>query len=293
MELYGYEFVRESDLKHHGILGQRWGKKNGPPYPLDAKDHSSSEQKAGWRKSLDKSGAKGFKLTPGQKKAALIGASIVAAGLVGYGLYKTGALDSIGNYVKNGKEVLDTGFGNSNHRIIGRHRNDVDTKMVHRINRANRNSPGGRMNCFHTTTAYVLNAVLGKNVTALPYDGIDEISGLTGIGRDYHIFNSIFDGLNIHECPKDESMYDMFKSLKDGSTGVIHIRAGGVGHYINYEKTLNGEITVIDPQTDRITGISEYVSSGRYSPWRVIDCSNATLKPNAGEILKYMVKGFK
>lgn len=40
-------------LCHHGILGQRWGKKNGPPYPLGAGDHSASEKKAGWRKSLD------------------------------------------------------------------------------------------------------------------------------------------------------------------------------------------------------------------------------------------------
>lgn len=42
-----------TELCHHGILGQRWGKKNGPPYPLDAEDHSSSEKKAGWRKSID------------------------------------------------------------------------------------------------------------------------------------------------------------------------------------------------------------------------------------------------
>jgi hypothetical protein len=33
-------------LEHHGILGQKWGKKNGPPYPLDASDHSDSEKKA-------------------------------------------------------------------------------------------------------------------------------------------------------------------------------------------------------------------------------------------------------
>ena len=40
-------------LKHHGILGQQWGKRNGPPYPLGASEHSASEKKAGWRKSLD------------------------------------------------------------------------------------------------------------------------------------------------------------------------------------------------------------------------------------------------
>lgn len=40
------------ELYHHGIKGQKWGVRNGPPYPLRAKDHSVSEKKAGWRKSL-------------------------------------------------------------------------------------------------------------------------------------------------------------------------------------------------------------------------------------------------
>lgn len=39
-------------LAHHGILGMKWGHKNGPPYPLDASDHSAAEKKAGYKKSL-------------------------------------------------------------------------------------------------------------------------------------------------------------------------------------------------------------------------------------------------
>ena len=33
-------------LEHHGILGQKHGRRNGPPYPLGSGDHSSAEKKA-------------------------------------------------------------------------------------------------------------------------------------------------------------------------------------------------------------------------------------------------------
>lgn len=46
-------------LSHHGILGQKWGKRNGPPYPLGSGDHSASERKAGWQKSLRTSSESG------------------------------------------------------------------------------------------------------------------------------------------------------------------------------------------------------------------------------------------
>lgn len=45
-------WTAEEYLLHHGILGQKWGKQNGPPYPLGASDHSAAEKKAGYRKSL-------------------------------------------------------------------------------------------------------------------------------------------------------------------------------------------------------------------------------------------------
>lgn len=34
-----------AELYHHGILGQRWGQRNGPPYPLGPGDHSAAEKR--------------------------------------------------------------------------------------------------------------------------------------------------------------------------------------------------------------------------------------------------------
>lgn len=83
-------------LTHHGIKGQKWGIKNGPPYPLGASDHSASERKAGWRASLSSNltnkkvnDNSGFHLTDKQKKYIKIGAAVAGAALVTYGAYKT------------------------------------------------------------------------------------------------------------------------------------------------------------------------------------------------------------
>lgn len=34
------------ELRHHGILGQKWGVRNGPPYPLSGGDYTPSQRKA-------------------------------------------------------------------------------------------------------------------------------------------------------------------------------------------------------------------------------------------------------
>lgn len=64
-----------SDLYHHGILGQKWGKQNGPPYPLSGSDHSAAEKKAGWKKSLSSNARKAADIAGRSAKKAITVAS--------------------------------------------------------------------------------------------------------------------------------------------------------------------------------------------------------------------------
>ncbi len=69
------DYVKTTELYHHGVLGQKWGVRNGPPYPLSSSQKSSAEKKAakvgGVGKEVKKRAAKAVPdLSKGIKKAA-------------------------------------------------------------------------------------------------------------------------------------------------------------------------------------------------------------------------------
>ena len=108
-----------SELYHHGIKGQKWGVRNGPPYPLGAGDHSAAEKKAGWRKSLDKPAGRLYSktkhrnsgLSEGQKRALKTGAVLAVAALATYGAYKAGYFDEAEGLGKEAVNKLLKEFG--------------------------------------------------------------------------------------------------------------------------------------------------------------------------------------
>lgn len=77
MEAYSVKMLDGDYLEHHGIKGQHWGERNGPPYPLNKisteklhKKHSRAVEKV-----VEQRDGKGTHIKKGAALGAIIGAS--------------------------------------------------------------------------------------------------------------------------------------------------------------------------------------------------------------------------
>ena len=103
-------------IAHHGILGQRHGVRNGPPYPLGSGDHSASEKKAGWRKSLKKTQKSNYKILKKNKNSIgnnditeMVSKNVSAEGAAS--LKKAAKNKAYDDYVKKQRAVVDDFLG--------------------------------------------------------------------------------------------------------------------------------------------------------------------------------------
>lgn len=262
-------------------------------------------------KSVDKPGSTGY--NKGEsidkeklKKYAKIGAGVVAASLVvagGIYLAKSGKFDEMVNAGREltRRSISDVGampFGQKAPKNkTGKTPDDIDFDMVQRINGEDGYLvPGRDRNCAHTSTAYILNSMFDQDVEALPFNGVDEKSGLKEL-RDNNIFRAVFDGLEYHDCdPTSDTLLSVLEKQNPG-TGIMRVFSAVTGpHFLNYEKSQVGDISVVDGQSGEVVfgkeGIDYLADNYRYIPTLTIDATNAVLRDddNARRVLDVMVK---
>lgn len=278
-------------LYHHGILGQRWGKRNGPPYPLGASDHSASEKKAGWKKSLDKGSDKSYNSDKGTYKLAKLSQQ---NRFVELGKAKTEQLLSkIGNNKVNVSEIGGKGL-TVFPQNVGKSPNDIDIQMVCRINESGMHSGVERsINCSHCAISYVLNSLFGMNTTAKGFNGVDEVSGLVASGRHVNVFKSIFEGIKETRYGNDgENLIRGLNNIPNGSTGILRvIDSYNSGHFVNYEKSRDGIVSIVDGQRGGVAVGNQNLSylSQLWKVTHVLDLSNASLRDGVDQVLNVMV----
>lgn len=259
---------RSYELYHHGILGQKWGRRNGPPYPLSAGDHSASEKKAGWRKSLSSGITYGsqkpkskekFHLTDKQKTAIKIGAAVAATALVAYGgykLYQSGALDSV---IETGKKVVQK---SSNAGSFNGDTGSAETlKAIQTaatgIN-SNKSSP-------ETSVNFVMKAFDGKELESvncqactLSYElrrrGLDASARLVDTRRysGEHLMNVFYKNAKVSDTSVDtwKDLASTLTKMGDGSRGNLMLQCNGSGHSFAYE-VFKDKVIVMDTQNGK------------------------------------------
>lgn len=269
-------------LAHHGILGQKWGKRNGPPYPLEPSDHSAAEKKAGYTKSLSKDSQNnvdtqhhGLKLSDKQKKALVIGAAAVGTVLVAYGGYKIYKNVGAKNLVNTGKDAVNNfdmqsldSFNNSNLSFgvdknmisvaretaskLGFQVSDVPSSAIEKARRINPTKD--RMNCGCCVTADLLDDLCGIKAQASGGRFIDPVSGMDTTGRTISQLRLVFEGAPVQKLKGVRSYEDVSNLLLakgEGAAGILQKHNSGgvdsISHFIKW-KVDNGRVVFSDYQ---------------------------------------------
>lgn len=269
-----YYFTQEDYLTHHGILGQKWGVRNGPPYPLKDEDYSKAEKEA----------EKKFHLTDKQKKYLKIGLAVAATAITLNILYKSGA-------ISEGKIIVDNFIKNAGNINLSKLSDDQKQALINPnvgLSLADSNNCG---NCVLADEAIERGIPVKArgNTTGMTigdlishYQNMPSQNVLTPSVNDLHSirdFNSIKSLDDWRDRGKEvkEVLSNQIKSnFPEGSRGCYFIPNVNGSHWMSW-KIKDGNVVFKNPQYPGLvkseTKLNRYLGSYKYHP----NASNAAL----------------
>lgn len=228
------EKIRHSDipddyLEHHGIKGQHWGVKNGPPYPLGKKTHNRIVKGKNERARVTAEEYRKLRKKKGQKKE---GITHLAAPNERFWQEVVSASNlprpmQVAEMLKSGEHDYLKRLDRPGHRVTEADMKDVNYSRRHNENEYgnNMNDPGLSNNCAKCSASLFLRS-LGYDVQA----GRSAHGALTSAGQYW------FDGAVPYKEKSISNLQRRLESFGNKGKGMLGCRrADGSGHSIYFQ----------------------------------------------------------
>ena len=243
-------------LYHHGIKGQKWGKRNGPPYPLNASAKSKAEKKAA---SNTQGSAVSKSSHSDRKRLIKIGAAVAIGTLaVAGGVYlaKTGTLQAVGRKAFQKYMAHETATQKKIHEII----KDINPNrkpgglydhqpLAESLHGENPPYPLNKVNCQACTLTYELKKRLGLDKVQQA-----QLIDTRKFSTEY-LMNKFYKDAKVQSASSQQAI-KAIKKMGNGARGnlIVHIN-GQDSHSIAFE-VIGKKVMAIDAQNDIVVDLT-------------------------------------
>ena len=263
-----------NDLYHNGILGQKWGQRNGPPYPLGSGAHSAREKKAGYQKSIKGSNRKINRNKAPSKEISKeygIAAELATVGIiVGYAVLRISIEAGIKAAIRGNAKLKEHREDKLRSKLDKDDKTGLPLKKKEMTPKEDikHTNPGFRNgeadtsnNCPFCVTAYELRR-RGFDVRAGKTEKGRTQEDISAFYKENKKFTNVkFEGKDKEHEPTPKEMArtiqeNILKDNSDGSRGTMSLNwwTGG-GHVINYE-VKDGKVEFLDGQNGKVYNIN-------------------------------------
>lgn len=265
-----------NDLSHHGIKGQKWGVRNGPPYPLDRKASSDASKK---KKTTAKSFVERHSKTLVSKSIAGTGEEYIAyaVSIAAYfgAIYVSSKISESISRKKKSKEIEELNQNKSIENFDKAPKLSKKMSASESMKVTNPDFPdeGTTMNCTFCTTAM-----------ALREKGYDVRAGKLSDGTYADmLFEKAFNSPEI-KMPKKQTATTMLEQLSqngEGSYGNLTVSWTLGGAHSVFWKVENGKTKIYDGQNGKeytessstLNDFTKYVNMNNIKYNRLDNCN--------------------